>query len=30
MLEGPGEVVLSIVNTLGKVLSVRVRPEEHH
>jgi len=30
VLEAPGEVVLTLVNTMGKVVSVRVRPEEGH
>ena len=30
VLESPGEVVLTLVNTMGKVVSVRVRPEEGH
>ena len=30
VLEAPGEVVLTLVNTMGKVISVRVKPEEGH
>ena len=30
VLEAPGEVVLSLVNTMGRVVSVSVKPEEGH
>ena len=30
VLEGQGEVVLTLVNTMGRVVSVRVKPEDGH